>query len=285
LIPAPFEYRAPVSLAEALVILSKYGAEARVIAGGHGLIPALKMRFSTPALVVDLRRIPGLGAIEAAGDGVRIGALATHAEAAQSGVIAARAPLLAAVAAQVGDPQVRSWGTVVGSICQADPAGDIAAALLALEASVETASPRGARSIPLGDFIEGMFQVALAPDEIAVAVTTPAPARGTCAYSKTRQSASGLAIAGVAAQLRMEEGRAAGIAVAVTGVADKPFRARALEDALRGRAIEPDLVAEAARGIAEGRSVLSDMHASAEYRAHLAEVHARRAVLMAGGKA
>ena len=131
----------------------------------------------------------------------------------------------------------------------------------------------------------GVFQTALSPDEIAVAVTTPAPARGTCAYSKTRQSASGLAIAGAAAQLRMEDGRAAGIAVAVTGVADRPFRARALEDALRGQEIQPDRVAGAARGIASGLALLSDMHASAEYRAHLAEVHARRAVLAASGKA
>jgi carbon-monoxide dehydrogenase medium subunit len=283
LIPVAFEYRAPVSVDEALAVLSKYGEEARVIAGGHGLIPALKLRLAAPAVIVDLRRIPGLDGIEPLGEGVRIGALATHADAARSAVIAGRAPLLASVAAQVGDPQVRSWGTVVGSVCQADPAGDISAALLALDAAVEVASPRGPRSVPLGDFIRGVFQVALAPDEIAMAVTLPAAARGTCAYSKTRQNASGLAIAGVAAQLRMEEGRATEVAIAVTGIADRPFRATAFEDALRGRPVDPGGLAAAARGIAAGRAVLSDMHASAEYRAHLAEVHARRAVLAAAG--
>jgi carbon-monoxide dehydrogenase medium subunit len=287
-IPAAFEYRAPESIDETLALLAKYREDAKVLAGGHSLIPALKLRFASPAVVIDLRRIPDLASIEATeahGGGFEVGALVTHHEVETSPLIHARCPLLAETAAAIGDVQVRNFGTLVGSVCHADPSSDYPAALLALEAEVVIASPRGERSVPVHDFLQGMLETALEPDELARAVRFPASYAATAAYSKMRQSASGFAIAGAAAQLRLEGMRAVDVAVGITGVADRAFRATQVEEALRGAELTSDLVEAAVRGIAAGRELLGDLHASGEYRAHLAEVHARRAILRALSRA
>ncbi len=169
----------------------------------------------------------------------------------------------------------------VGSLCHADPAADWPAALLALDAQAVVVGPGGERSLPVSDLITGMLSTALSPDELVREVRIPRPHSGSSAYVKIAQSASGFAICGVAAQLGIEGGRAREIAVGVTGIADRAFRARGLEDALRGKPITREAVAAAAAGLARGLELLSDLHASAEYRAHLAEICARRAILAA----
>ncbi len=287
MIPAAFEYRAPETLEEALDLLSKHREDAKVLAGGHSLIPALKLRLAAPAVVVDLRRIPGLSSIEPAdggGDGFQVGALVTHHEIETSPLVRARCPLLVETAAAIGDVQVRSLGTLAGSVCHADPAADYPAALLALDAHVVIASPRGERSVPVGDFLQGMLETALEPDELVRAVYFTGRCSSSAAYVKMRQSASGFAIAGVAVQLRLEGRRAVEVAVGITGIADRAFRATGAEGALRGAEITPEAVDAAVRGIAAGRELLGDLHASSEYRAHLAEVYARRAILLAASR-
>jgi carbon-monoxide dehydrogenase medium subunit len=281
MIPSPFEYRAPTTIDEAVAILSKYGENARVLSGGHSLIPALKLRLATPEVVVDLRRIRELASIEAAGDRIRIGALVTHREVAEAPLVRGRAPLLAEAARAIGDVQVRNLGTLVGSVCHADPAADYPAALLALDADVVVRGPRGERTLKTADFIKGLFATGLEAGELACSVVIPRARPASAAYVKVRQSASGFAIAGVAVQLRIEGGRAAEVAIGVTGVAGMPFRAVSAEDILRGGGLDDERLEEAVTGMAGGRELLSDIHASAEYRAHLVDVLAFRALRLA----
>ncbi|MBI4603168.1 MAG: xanthine dehydrogenase family protein subunit M [Planctomycetes bacterium] len=283
MIPA-LEYRTPESLEEALDLLERHGEEAKVLAGGHGLIPALKLRLAAPRVLVDLRRVPGLSSIEPlpeGGDGFVVGALVTHREIEVSPLVRARCPLLAEVAGAIGDAQVRNFGTLAGSLCHADPAADYPAVLLALDAEAVVASRRGERRVSAGELVQGVFETALEPDEIVRSVRFPGPHFAAAAYSKARQAASGFALAGAAAHLKLDGRRATDIAVGITGVAARPFRAAGVEDALRGQELSPEAVEAAVRGLAAGRELTSDIHASAEYRARLAEVHAKRAILRA----
>ena len=281
MIPSPFEYRAPTTIDEAVAILAKHGENARVLSGGHSLIPALKLRLASPEIVVDLRRIRELASIEAAGDRVRIGALVTHREVAEAPLVRTRASLLAEAARAIGDVQVRNLGTLVGSICHADPAADYPAALLALDAEVTLRGPRGERTLKAGEFFKGLFATRLEPGEVACSVVIPRARPASAAYVKVRQGASGFAIAGVAVQLLIEGERAVEVAIGVTGVAETPFRASAAEDILRGGGLDDDRLEEAVTGLAGGRELLSDIHASAEYRAHLVDVLAFRALRLA----
>lgn len=285
MIPWAFEYRAPETVEEALALLSKYREDAKVLAGGQSLIPMLKQYLCTPRVVIDLRRIPGLAAIEAVEAGVRIGSLATHRDVEASSLVKARCPLLSEVAAVVADLQVRNCGTVAGALCQADPAGDHPAALLALEAEVEIASPRGDRLTKVGDFLQGAMEVALEPDELVRAVCIRQSHAATCAYRKKERERAGYALAGAAAQLRLNGGLVEEIRVAVTGVASRPFRASLMEEKLQGKDARRQEVEAAACGIARGKEVIADSFASAEYRSRLAEVYAARAVLAAAAKA
>jgi carbon-monoxide dehydrogenase medium subunit len=285
MIPSPFDYRAPATVDEAVAILAKHGESAKVLSGGHSLIPALKLRLAAPEVVVDLRRIRELASIEAAGDRIRIGALVTHREVAEAPLVRARAPLLAEAARAIGDVQVRNLGTLVGSICHADPAADYPAALLALDAEVVVRGPRGERSMRAAEFLQGLFTTRLGPGEIACSVVIPRARPASAAYLKARQSASGFAIAGVAVQLRVEGGRAVEAAIGVTGAAEKAFRATAAEDILRGGGLDDGRLEEAATGLAGGLDLLSDIHASAEYRRHLVDVLALRALRLARSRA
>lgn len=285
MIPAPFEYRSPETIEEALALLSRYREDARILTGGQSLLGVLKLRLATPAVLVDLRRVRGLSAIEPSREGTRegfvIGALVTHREVEASPLVRARSPLLADVAGRIGDVQIRNVGTLVGSIVHADPSSDYPAALLVLGARVAVASPRGEWEVPVADFLQGAFEAALEPDELVRSVEVPASFPSSAAYVKMRLREAGFALSGVAAQLTLDGPRARAIAVGVTGAAARPFRATAVEDALRGRDITREAVRAAVRGITEGHEILADSHASLEYRAHLAEVHAERAILRA----
>lgn len=268
MIPAAFEYVRARDLGEALEALARYGDEARVLAGGHSLLPAMKLRLAQPKVVVDIGRLAELRELREEDGRIRIGALVTHGEIESSALLARSCPLLPEVAARIGDLQVRNRGTIGGSLAHADPAADWPAAVLALEAELVVAGRPGTRTVRAEEFFVDLFQTALGPGEILTEVRVPVTGPGA-AYEKFAQKASGFALCGVAAAAA--DGA---VRVAVTGVAAKAYRARGTEEALR-RGASP---AEAAGRAAEGVEPLGDLHASPEYRAHLARVLARRAL-------
>jgi carbon-monoxide dehydrogenase medium subunit len=286
-IPTSFDYAAPSSLKKALDLLQEHGEDAKILSGGHSLIPLMKLRLARPAMVIDLRRIKRLSGIrrkQLAPDqsALEIGAATTHAEVQGSPVVQKSWPLLAETAGQIGDVQVRNAGTIGGSVVHADPAADWPAALLASGASLVLAGPSGERTVAAEDFFVGLLQSAIRPDEILVALHFPARAKqGGSAYQKMAQSASGFAIAGAAVELTLGDGRIAEARVGITGVADTPYRPKRTEQALAGCSPEESAIQNACTFAAEGVDPLSDIHAGARYRSHLARVLTRRAVLAA----
>jgi carbon-monoxide dehydrogenase medium subunit len=280
MIPAAFDYVRPTTLDEALSLLSRHGDDAKVLAGGHSLIPAMKLRLSQPKVVVDIGRINDLHSIDESDGKIRIGALTSHYEIESSALLGRSCPLLPEVAGKIGDVQVRNKGTIGGSCVHADPAGDWPAAMLALDAEFEIAGPRGNRTVAAKDFFVDMLTSAVKPDEILKFIHVPATAK-TVGYVKFAQKASGFAIAGVAAVLDKER---KSVAVAVTGVAPKAYRATETESSLRGSELSAATIATAAQKAADGVDPLSDIHASAEFRAHLACVQAKRALELAASR-
>lgn len=272
--PAQFDYKRPATVDEAIALLTQHGDDAKLLAGGHSLIPAMKLRLARPKVVVDIGRIANLSYIrEAAGGAIAIGAMTTHHEIDRSTLLRARSPLLAETAVHIGDVQVRNKGTIGGSLAHADPAADYPASILALDAEIDLAGPRGRRTVKAGAFFVDLLTTAIAADEILTEIRVPATAR-TVAYVKTEQKASGFALAGVAVVIGPD-----GVRVGVTGVAAKAYRATEVEKALSGKT-KPDAqaIALAAAGAADGVDPLGDIHASPEFRAHLAQVNARRAI-------
>ncbi len=275
--PAPFDYYRPTTIDEAVKLLAAHGDDAKLLAGGHSLIPAMKLRLARPKAVVDLGRIADLSYIRAAGSAIAIGAMTTHAEIAASALLHDRCPLLPETAIHIGDMQVRNKGTLGGSIAHADPAADWPAAVLALDAQIDVVGPRGRRTIAAADFFVGLMQTAIAADEIVAEIRVPATAR-TVAYVKTEQKASGFALAAVAVVI---DGRRA--RVAVTGVAPVAYRATAVEQAIGGEPLTAERIKQAAAHAADGVEPLGDIHASPEFRAHLAQVNTGRALARAAG--
>lgn len=279
MIPAQFEYHAPTSVKDALRLL-KTLPDAKLVAGGHSLLPLMKFRLATPANLIDLGRIVGLRGIKEEKGQVVIGGMTTHWMIESSDLLRQKAPLLPETAGQIGDIQVRNMGTIGGSLAHADPAADYPAAVVALEAEMVAEGPHGRRAIAASDFFTGLYATALAPDEILVEVRVPVqPARTGTAYLKFPHPASGFAVVGVAALVTLDgKGRCERARVGVTGVAPVAYRARAVEDRLGGQAVDAGTIAAAAGLAADGVDANADIFASAEYRRHLAAVFARRAV-------
>ena len=273
--PAQFEYFRPTTIDEAVKLLAQHGDDAKLLAGGHSLIPAMKLRLAQPKAVVDLGRIANLSYIREAGGRLAIGAMTTHADIQASSVLRARCPLLPETASHIGDMQVRNKGTIGGSLAHADPAADWPAAILALDAELEIVGPRGTRTVQANRFFIDLLQTAIAQGEILTEIRVPATPRSV-AYVKTEQKASGFALTGVAA---IVDGNA--VRVAVTGVAATPYRATAVEQALADGPLTPERVVRAAAHTADGVDALSDIHASSEFRVHLAQVNAGRALTRA----
>jgi len=271
---ASFDYQRPTTIDEAIALLAKHGDDAKVLAGGHSLIPAMKLRLARPRIVIDIARIANLSDIRESSNGrIAIGALTTHRAVETSALLKSKCPLLAETAAVIGDVQVRNKGTIGGSLVHADPAADYPAAILALDAEIEAAGPHGRRTIRAADFFVDLLQTSLAADEILTEVRVSATPR-TVAYVKTEQKASGFALAGVAVVVGAE-----GIRIGVTGVAATAYRAAAAEQVLAGQSSpSAETIALAAARAADGVDPLSDIHASAEFRAHLARVNTRRAL-------
>jgi len=276
MIPAPFDYFRPQSLDEALGLLMEHD-DAKVLAGGHSLIPAMKLRLAQPKNVIDISHVTDLSFIREQDGRIVIGALATHYEIESSKLLRDRCPLLSEVAPQIGDVQVRNKGTLGGSLVHADPASDWPAAILALDAELTIAGANGRRTVRAADFFVEMMQTAVQSNEILCAIQVPTTAKSV-AYVKSAQKASGFAIAGVATVVD-KAGMSA--AIGISGVAAKPYRAAAVERALAGEALTPQTLAAAAAKAAEGIDPLSDIHASTEFRAHLAQINTRRALELA----
>jgi aerobic carbon-monoxide dehydrogenase medium subunit len=287
MIPSAFEYHAPTSIGEALTLLGRYGDGAKLLAGGHSLLPALKLRLQSVEHLIDLGRIQDLRYIRSQGDKLAIGALATHHMVASTDIVKRTCLLLAECAAQIGDMQVRNRGTIGGSLSHADPAADYPAAILALEAEIDAASAGGKRTLRAEDFFVDMLTTALKPGEIVTEVRVPTVAKGTGgAYLKVPQPASGFAIVGVAALVTLDDaGRMSQVRVGVTGAAVKAFRARETEKALAGKLPDEKVVGQAAALATKDVEPSGDLFASAEYRAHLVTVFVRRALTAAVARA
>jgi carbon-monoxide dehydrogenase medium subunit len=285
--PPSFKLLVPASLEEALRMLSEHGHEAKVLAGGHSLIPLMKLRLARPAYVIYLGKLKELSYIREEGGSIRVGALTTHAEIESSQLLQEKCPLLAETASRIGDRQVRNMGTIGGSIAHADPAADYPAALLALEASVEVRSAKGVREVRVEDLIKGAYTTDLAPEELITEVRVPVlgGAVGT-AYEKLVFRASDFAIVGVAALVSINrEGVAERVRVGITGASDAPVRARGVEEELEGKKLTEESITEASRRASEGLNPPSDIRASGEYRKAMAEALTRRALMKALSKA
>lgn len=272
--PNDFEYAAPSTLQEALDLLSQ-NADAKVLAGGHSLLPLMKTRLASPPLLVDLRKIPELKGVRANG-GVAIGAMTTYVEIQQSDEVQQRAAVLAECAANIGDPQVRNCGTIGGALAHADPASDMPAVVLALGAELKARGPNGERTIKADDFFVDMLQSALEPGEILTEIMIPSMPQGHgAAYEKFKHPASGYAVVGVAAMVHKgSDGSISECRIGVTGAGPKAQRARAAEDALKQGASVEDAAAKASDGL----DFIGDAYASEEFRAHLTRALTKRAL-------
>jgi carbon-monoxide dehydrogenase medium subunit len=270
MIPVGFEYERPSSVDGALALLAEHGEDASVLAGGHSLLPVMKLRLAAPELVIDISKLSELNYIRVDGDDVAIGGTTRHRDVESSDVVAAEAPLLAAVARTVGDPQVRHRGTLGGSLAHGDPASDLPAAVLTLDGSVVLRSPRGTRTVPMSEFATGIFSTAKEPDELVVEVRIPRTGEGGWAYEKFTRRANDWAIVGVA----VSNGR-----VGLVNMGQTPLRATATEQALSGGAS----IEDAAKLADQGTEPPEDLAGTREYRRHLARVLTRRALTTAAG--
>lgn len=273
MIPAAFDYKRAGSAAEAISLLGEYGDEAKLLAGGHSLLPMMKLRLAVPTVLVDIGRVDDLSYINDGGDHLAIGALTKHRALETSDLLAAECPILAHVASKVGDPQVRHRGTLGGSLAHSDPASDLPAAVLALGGTLVAQGPNGTREIGAADFFTGYFESALADDEMLTEVRVPKAPGAGWNYQKFNRRAQDWAIVGVAAvQVN------GGTNVSLVNMGSTPLRAGAVETALSGGAS----AADAAEAAAEGTEAPTDLNATPEYRAHLARVLTRRALEAAG---
>lgn len=284
-----FAYHSPTSLQEVVTLLKQNdGGEVKLLAGGQSLLPLIKLRLAEPSALIDVGRVSELRGIADSGNGIVIGATTTYFEAIDSPVVQRRCPLIVQALRQVGDPQVRARGTIGGSLAHADPAGDLPAVALALDAEMRAVGPGGQRSIPAASFFTDMLTTALNPDEVLASVrflATDTPRTGT-AYVKHRHPASGYAVVGIAAVVRLnDDGTCAEARVGVTGAGTRATRARAVEQALAGHQLDEATLAAACARATDDLELMSDTYASDEYRAHLTQVLARRALTQAANTA
>ena len=278
MIPAAFDYAAPSTVDEAVQALAAAGEDAKVLAGGQSLLPVLRLRLAAPSTVIDLGRIPELRGIREEGDRLVIGAMTTHYDVQRDHLIAEHAALLAKATDTVADPQVRHRGTFGGSLAHADPAGDLLAPALALDAEMVIAGPHGRRTVPASDFFQDFFTTALAPDEILVEVRVPKYTGWHAHYEKFNRVAQAWSMVAVAAAIRVEGGMIAEARVGLTNMGATPVRATSVEQALVGGPATAEAIRAAAAHAAEGTSPTPDGNSDVEYRQELARVLTGRAV-------
>jgi carbon-monoxide dehydrogenase medium subunit len=279
---APFDYQAPQTVNEALSLLTQ-NKDAKLLAGGHSLLPLMKLRLAHPSMLIDIGRIKELSGIRDLGDWIALGALATHTQVQWSELIREHCPVLSGAASLIGDMQVRNRGTIGGSLAHSDPAADYPAVILALGAEIDAVGPKGKRTIKADDFFTGLMTTALNSDEIITEVRVPKtskPGVGS-AYEEMPHPASRYAVVGVAVWLRMDGAKVGDVRVGITGATDHAARASKMENALRGNDLDHKLEESASALAADGLTCLGDMFASSDYRAHLVRVYAKRALTKA----
>jgi aerobic carbon-monoxide dehydrogenase medium subunit len=281
MIPVAFDYAAPTSVAEALALLAEAGDDGKILAGGQSLIPVLKLRLAAPSTVIDLGKIDELRGIREDGDMLVIGAMTPHHEVANNALVASHAGLIAKATRLVADPQIRHRGTFGGALVHADPAGDLPAPALALDAEFVIAGPGGTRIVAAADFFVDLFTTAVSEDEILTHVRIPKKTGWGSHYEKFTRVAQQWSIVGVAAAVRVEGGVIAEARIALTNMGSVPIRATAVELELVGCAPTEEAVSRATASVAEGTTPPSDINGDADYRRHLAAVLTRRAVLAA----
>jgi aerobic carbon-monoxide dehydrogenase medium subunit len=275
MIPANFDYFAPSSLQEALQLLADRGDDAKLLAGGHSLVPLMKLRLAQPAALIDIGRIVELRGISVEGGRIRIGSTTTHAAIAASLEVIQNAPALAQAAHEIGDRQVRARGTIGGSLAHNDPSADLPAVMLALDGEFVLRSTSGERTLTAAEFFVGMLETAIQPNEMLTSVSVAVSP--SSAYAKFPNPASHYAITGVCASVT-SNGTVSSAKIGVTGAAPMAFRATAAEAALTGKPLTSESIAEAAESAYDGRELLGDIHASAEYRGNLISVMTKRAL-------
>jgi aerobic carbon-monoxide dehydrogenase medium subunit len=278
--PASFGYVAARSVEEALELMAKHGEDGKLLAGGHSLIPAMKLRLQSPRMLIDLGAVAGLRGIRLDGGDLVIGALTVHADVAASDLVRKHLPGLADAAAVIGDVQVRNRGTVGGSVAHADPAADLPVILTALNASFVAQSPSGSRTIVGDDFFTDFYTTALNANEILTEIRLPIPAGGTgTAYAKLPHPASGYVVVSAGALItRQASGSCTATRIAIGGLSSGPIRAVATELELQGKPLTPQIIATAAAKAADETDPMEDSYAGAEYKRHVATVYARKAI-------
>lgn len=287
MIPTQFDYLTPATLDEAVGLLTQHADDAKILAGGHSLIPAMKLRLAMPQILIDIGRIKDLSYIREEGGQLRIGAMTTHYQIESSDQLRDTCPILPECAAQIGDAQVRNKGTFGGSLAHSDPAADWPAVAIALGAEIVAVSANGERVISADDFFVDMLTTKLEPGEILREIRIPVPqGHFGQAYLKMPQPASGFAVVGVAVHLSRDAGGTCESAsIGITGVASKAYRASGAEAAIKGSALDEQAIATAAQTAADGVSINGDIYASESYRTHLAQVYTRRAIQAAASRA
>jgi carbon-monoxide dehydrogenase medium subunit len=282
MIPAAFEYFSPASVDEAVALLREH-SDAKVLAGGQSLMPVLRLRLAAPETIVDLAKIGELQGVRDDGDAIVIGAMTSHSAVQSDPLVGEHARLISLATATVGDPQIRHRGTFGGSLAHADPAGDLPAVAVALDASLVIAGPDGRRTVAATDFFQGVFSTALAEDEVLVEIRVPKYTGWGAHYEKFNRVAQAWSIVSVAAAVRLDGDSIAEARVGLGNMGSTPIRATAVEEALIGRPATAEAVREAAARAADGTSPVTDINGDADYRRHLATVLTRRAVLAAAG--
>jgi aerobic carbon-monoxide dehydrogenase medium subunit len=277
--PASFGYVAAHSVDEALQLLDKHGDAGKLLAGGHSLIPAMKLRLMSPGTLIDLGTIPGLRGIRVDERSVVIGALTVHADVASSDLVRKHLPGLADAASVIGDMQVRNRGTIGGSVAHADPAADFPVVLTALNASLVVQSSTGNRTIAVDEFFTDFYTTAMAANEILTEIRVPIPPSGSgTAYAKLPHPASGYVVVSAGALITQSSGSCVSARVAIGGLASSPIRAGACETELKGKSLTPEAINAAAAKAAENTDPTEDSYAGAEYKRHVATVYARKAI-------
>jgi len=280
--PVPFEYHRAGSVDEAVALLGRFGESAELLAGGHSLLPLMKLRLAEPRHLVDIRRIPGLSGVREEGGALVIGAATPHQVLERSPVVRERLPMLSEAAAQIGDAQVRNMGTIGGSLAHADPSADLPAVMLALGAELVAVGPKGRHAIPIDRFFVKLFTTSLTPGELLTEIRVPLPPAGSGgAYAKLPHPASRYAVVGVAALVTVSAGKISAVRVALTGVGAKAVRASGTESALVGQAPGAAVVAAAAQKAPEGLTLRSDPRMDPDYWRALAVAFTRRALTTA----
>jgi carbon-monoxide dehydrogenase medium subunit len=285
--PAAFEYHAPTSVQDALGLLGRLKDDAKVLAGGHSLIPMMKLRLAQPKHLIDLRKVPGLSGIKDEGGTIVIGAMTTHWQVESSSLLKSKCPILSETASVIGDPAVRNLGTIGGSLAHADPAADQPATMIALGAEFVCQGPKGRRTVKVDEWFQGLMATALGEDELLVEIRIPAwPAGSGGAYMKFPHPASRFAVVGAAAMVTLDgEDKCNRASVGITGAGTKAVRAKGVESALTGKKLDAATIEAAAQKAAEGVDVQADLQGSVEYKSHLCRVFAKRAVTEAAKRA